>query len=329
MTDLPVSIVDLGRLDWTDQRFVIRSFLPSHRLQSSLDRYGILQPPWLWLRNDGRYAIVDGFNRLAWARDSRKAAERCMVFPVEFDPRDIMLRRVEGKIFGADLNVAEKARIIFALAEILASELIAEKYFPALGVASRPESVESWRVLAGADDDLLDAAACDRISERSALDLAGWEEGERNAALFILEKLRCSSSIQKEILERFTEVAMALDRQRLEVLLHPEVSAILNHPDWNHRQKTRGLRDLLTRWRFPRLSARESRFTREMSSASLPKAIRVVPPPAFEGENWQLVLSFSDPEGLRDTLHKAMEFIASGRLQNLMHPGGPDGEAKP
>jgi ParB family chromosome partitioning protein len=328
MTDLPVSIVDLIRLDWTDQRFDIPSLVPSPRLQSSLDLYGILQPPWVWLRNDGKYTIVDGFKRLAWARDSRKAAETCVVFPVEFDPREIVLRRVEGKIFGAVLNVAEKARIISGLAEFLAPEIIAEKYFPALGVASRPESVESWHGLAGAEDELIEAAARDQISERSALDLAGWEDGERKAALVLLKEIRCSSSIQKEILERFTEVAMAWGRQRLEVLLHPEVSAILNHPEWNHRQKTQGLRDLLTRWRFPRLSARESRFIRDVGSASLPKAIRVVHPPAFEGESWQLVLSFSDPDGLRDTLQKAMEFTASGKLRNLMHPGGPTAEAK-
>jgi len=116
------------------------------------------------------------------------------------------------------------------------------------------------------------------------------------------------------------EIALREGEERSAVLDHSEIVELLGDPERNHRQKTQALRDLLTRWRFPRLKAREERFSEELSGLALPSSIRLTPPPAFEGERWQLQLSFSSPSELDSLLKKAKSLASSPKLAQTMQP---------
>jgi len=316
--------VRLDDLAWEDGRFAIRSFLPHEALEISLERHGMLYPPWAWEREDGRYTILDGFKRLAWARPKGVQEVPCLVFPAACPYEELLLLRVEGKRFGPPLNPAEKAQIIAQSAGTLPDRLVSERLLPALGIPRRKEAVKGWCRLSEAGEDLLEAAASGEVSERAALDLSTWGEEERGGMLVVLKELRCSAGIQMEITERIREIALREDRQRLSVLRRPEFCAVLNDRNTNHRQKTAALRALLTRWRFPRLSAREERFASEWSAVSLPRSISLSPPPGFEGEEWRFQITFSSPLELRELLQRAEDFASSPRLESLLSARIPE-----
>lgn len=310
--------IELSLLDWEDQTFAVRSFTPSDRLDASLDFHGFLFAPWVWMKQEQGYVIVDGFKRLHWAREKGIEKVECILFAQESEPSLLMLRRMEAKIFGPPLNVAEKAQIVAKLASVLPQQEVLAHFFPALSIPSRPEALADWCRLADADESILDAAASEVISERAALELMNWEDGARQAMLALLRELRCSASIQMELMERTTEIALGRGRLRVELLHEAELVGILNDSHRNHRQKTQALRELLGRWRFPRLRARDERFVDDLSKASLPRSLRFIPPPYFEGEQWQLQVSFSRPEELEAILEKARAFVLSNGLRTLM-----------
>jgi len=148
-----------------------------------------------------------------------------------------------------------------------------------------------------------------------------WEAEAQRPMLALLSELRCSASIQVEVLERTTEIAFGREQGRADLLQDPELITIMSDSRRNHRQKTQALRELLARWRFPRLKAREERFAREMAAASLPRSMRLAPPPYFEGEQWQLQASFSSPEELEAILDEARSFARSSKLRTIMEGG--------
>jgi ParB family transcriptional regulator, chromosome partitioning protein len=315
----PCALIGLHELDLEDHRFAIRSFLPHHRLEASLSHVGILSPPWVRSREDRKYTVVDGFKRLHWAREAGLEAVACLVFPENCRYEDILLLRIEGKLFGPPLNAAEKAQIIAKSASALPSRFIVDHILPAFGIPQRDDAPAKWCGLSAAGEQLLMAAAAGKISERTALELSTWGEEEGAEILIILEELRCSASTQMEIIERVTEIALREDRQRLGVLRQPELQVILKEQCSNYRQKSEALRALLTRWRFPRLSAREEDFAQELKETVLPGAVRLVHPPAFEGERWQLEIAFSSPEKLQVLLEKALEFARSSSIRSIMN----------
>jgi ParB family transcriptional regulator, chromosome partitioning protein len=308
----------LDQLDWEDETFAIRDFLPYDRLEASLAQYGMISRPWAWAKADQKYAIIDGFKRLGWARQKGMEQVPCLVFPATCSHRGLLVLRAEGKLFGPPLNPAQKAQVVAQLTRAIPYQFIPGHILAALGIPQRDKAVEGWCGLSEAGEDLLKAAASGEIAERTALELSTWIEEERAEILAVLKALRCSASIQMEVAERVREIALRDGRQRLVVLRQPEFQAILGERNFNHRQKTEALRALLTRWRFPRLSAREERFIRQWNAASLPRAIRLAPPPAFEGERWQLQLTFTSRQELQKLLEKATDFAGSALFESLL-----------
>jgi ParB family transcriptional regulator, chromosome partitioning protein len=308
----------LDELDWEDKTFAIRSFLPHTRLESSLEQHGMLCAPWARVKAGQKYAIVDGFKRFEWARQKGAGQVPCLVFPATCSHEALLVLRVEGKLFGPPLNPAEKAQVIAQLTRTVPQQFIRERILPALRVPQRDEAVAEWCRLSEAGEDLLMAAASGEIAERAALELSTWGDEERGGILAALKELRCSASIQMEIAERIREIALRENLQRLAVLQRAEFQAVLKERRSNHRQKTEALRALLTRWRFPRLSARQERFALQWKAAALPHAIHLTPPHGFEGESWQLQLSFGSSQDLKKLLKKASDFAGLPLIESML-----------
>jgi ParB family transcriptional regulator, chromosome partitioning protein len=266
--------------------------------------------------------IVDGFKRLEWLREMRGENASCIPFPAETDIEGLWLWRITGKAFGPLLNVAEKAQLVARLLDFLSSEEERRNLLAHMDVPFRPEILTRWRRLGESSTGLLRAAALGEIGERAALELASWpnETDARDGILGLLGQLRCSASIQMEIIERLSEIAVIRDETRLAVLQDRKIDTVLTHQSWNHREKTQALRDLLARLRFPRLHAREDAFQKHLAELSLPKAIRISPPPSFEGDVFRLQIDFSSAEELSSHIEAAGAIVEDPRLERLMNP---------
>lgn len=316
------AVIGLGDLEWEDDRFAIPSFLTDEQVRTSLARVGLLHQPWLWAKDSRCYVVVDGFKRLQWARENGIETVSCRVFAADADHELLWRSRVEAKLCGPPLNAAEKAQLIAKAAAALSPPYILDRLLPALGLPPRSEVVDAYRRLANAGEALLRAVAGEEVCERAALALVSWKDAERAEMVALLNELRCSASIQVEMLERISEIALARDEERLTVLSEPELQAVLKDRLVNRRRKTVLVREFLTRWRFPRLSAREERFAREVKALQLPGRVRLQPPPAFEGEDWRLEITFCSPEELVHLLEKMRSCTRSQALAAVLQGGG-------
>jgi ParB family chromosome partitioning protein len=232
--------------------------------------------------------------------------------------RELWERKIEKRIFEPDINLAEKARIVSVMLDLYPSGDIPGFFLTALNLSPRQELLRNWAGLAAEEQEILEILASGDLAERAALEIADWDRESRVSALNILRTLRCSASIQLEIIERIDEIAIREDKPRNEVINDPRSVAIFSDGHLNHRQKTQALRDLLGLLRFPMLRAREQRFQESLEALALPHAIRILPPPAFEGNNWRMELSFSDAGVLRDLLAKAVDIAASKGLDGVL-----------
>ncbi len=310
----------INDLDWQDRTFALFALEPSAELRISLQRHGILSPPWIWQKPNGSRVIVDGFKRLFWARREGLKTFECRIFPQDYDPARLMIERAAVKLSGAPLNTAEKSQLIARLTDHLSQQELLRLYLPRLGIPAKPGAIGKWVRLAASPQELLTAAACDDICERAALQLADWEGESQKSMVALLKQLRCSSSIQCEILDRVKEIALRDSIRKEQVLTDPAITDIILDETVNHREKTRLVRARLYRRRYPRVAAREERFVRDMNAAGLPSNVKILPPPSFEGATWQLQLYFQNPQQLMEMLQDLKHSVSSGRFAALIRP---------
>lgn len=316
---MDLRFVSLAEINLRDDSFEIRKFAEPARLRESLVRFGILDPPWL-RKTGGRHIVVDGFKRLGWAEENGAQGTVCRIFPEDFDAGGLWSLRIEKRLFEQEINIAEKAQIISTLLSVFKPDQIPRLFLSALNVANRPELLHKWASLWAKGPETLEILASGAVAERPAIEVADWDARSRTAVLGVLKTLRCSASIQVEIVEHIDEIAIRDEKVRAEVIETPVAREILESKELNHRQKTLALRELLAELRYPRLSSRQERFRREIQSFELPPRVRIIPPPAFEGNNWRIELSFTGPEELRKGLDSAGALLESDRLETLFRP---------
>jgi len=227
------------------------------------------------------------------------------------------LRRIEKKIFEREINLAEKTQIMSTLFGLFQPEEIPRFILSGLNIANRPEVLRKWALLSAEGPEIFEMLASGAVAERAALEVAGWDGRSRDCVLSVLQVLRCSASIQVEIVERIKEIAIREEKAGADIIEDPRAREILESKALNHRQKTQALRELLGELRYPRLSARQKRFQREMEALGLPPEVRVIPPVSFEGSDWKMELSFTGPGELRKILDSAGSFVKSDRLETI------------
>ncbi|PIU31819.1 MAG: hypothetical protein COT06_06095 [Syntrophobacteraceae bacterium CG07_land_8_20_14_0_80_61_8] len=310
--------VAIERINPDDTTFAMRCAGPAADLYASLDANGILTPLTVHHGPTGRFTLVDGHRRCAWARAGGYSTIPCLVYPAATEAALLWRLRLEAKLFGPELNPAEKAQVLARYAALVDPAELHRRVLPRLGIHTGAGSLEKWQRLAAAEDDFLNLLADGLIAERAALELVDWPTAARLRMLGMLRELRPSASIQVEILETVWEIARRERLEPLAVLEQAPVKRVLAAADHNHRQKTQALRDLLFQLRFPRLSARTARVQELLAAAGLPPTLRVRPPRSFEGGTWSLELVFSRVRELQRDLETARAFAASGRLEGAM-----------
>jgi ParB family chromosome partitioning protein len=313
---MDLRFVTLAEIDLDDGTFEIKKFKGSTRLHESLARFGILDPPWL-RKKGGRHIVVDGFKRLRRAKENGHKGAVCRIFPEDFEVRELWTRRIERKIFESEINTAEKAQIVSKLVELFQLEGIPPFFLSGLNVANHPQVLQKWVLLSAIGDETFELLASGAIAERTAIEVADWDRKSRDCVLPVLRALRCSASIQVEIVERIREIAIREGKAEADIVEEPRVLQILDSKALNHRQKTQALREVLAELRHPRLSSRLKRFQQQIKAIDLPSGVKIMPPAAFEGNNWKMELSFTGPGELRKVLESTRSVVESDRFEDL------------
>jgi len=83
-----------------------------------------------------------------------------------------------------------------------------------------------------------------------------------------------------------------------QVLASDEIIAIMNRTDQDRPARGGTLRLYLKKRRYPTLTEMETEFTRLERKLGLGPRVRMVPPPYFEGNTYQLILAFDTLEEL-------------------------------
>ncbi len=311
--------IPFDEIDREDRTFEIRGFHESTPLRDSLERFGILEPPWVH-GGPGKYFIVDGFKRLEWARENGAEAADLLLLPGTLSTRELWERRIEKRLFEHGPGLAEKVKIAAVLLDLYPEGNVPCHFLSALNLPPRREVLEKWARLQSDGDAVLEILGSGEIADRAVLETSAWDALSRLAVLGILRGLRCSASIQVEIVERIHEISLREERPLSEILDDPSLREILSDEKLNHRRKTQALRDLLTRLRFPRLSRRQRQCEKNIEELALPHSVRIIPPPAFEGDGWRMELAFSNTLELRNALASAGKLIEPDRLGWIMAP---------
>jgi ParB-like chromosome segregation protein Spo0J len=311
--------IPLAAVDLEDHTFVVPLADDVERLLASIREVGLLAPPWLRPRADGRWQAVAGLKRLRAA--ARLGWERipARTLPAAAPEAQCLLVALYDNAFTRGFNLGEQAAMAQRLRAYWDSPTVAAKYLPYLGLSPSPALLERLLALATLEPPFLQLAARGRLALPAGAALAGWTLEDRAAALPYLEELWLSQSMQEQLLEQLSLLARREATSPGAILGRAEVRQVLGEPSLSPQERTQRVRRLLRRWVYPRSTAAREAFQAALDRLGLSRhpRLRLTPPPAFEGPDFHLEIKFRDSQELANLLEELTRLTNKSEFGNL------------
>jgi ParB-like chromosome segregation protein Spo0J len=314
LQEIPLAAVDLA-----DRTFALSADEGFEGLLTSLKEVGLLAPPWLRLRPDGQWQAVAGFKRLNAAAHLGWERLPARTLPAATPEAHCLLVVLYDNAFSRGFNLKEQAGWAARLLAHWDGATVAARFLPALGLPPSPAVLERLRALGSLEEAFLDLAAKGRLSLGAGAALAEMSPADRAAARPFLEQLWLSQSMQEQLLEHLTLLARREGSTPAAILERLPLKGILSEAALNPQERTKRVRRLLQRWVSPEATAAREAFQAGLERLGLFRhpRLRLSPPPAFEGPDFQLEIKFQDSQELAKLLGELTQLIKEAEFGKL------------
>jgi ParB family chromosome partitioning protein len=158
-----------------------------------------------------------------------------------------------------------------------------------------------------------------RISMDMAFKLNRLGKNESSVFLEIFKELRLSRNKQKELLTNIQEISVRDDIPLKQLLVSRDIQDILKDGELDRTLKTKRLRDIFKKRRFPHLYEKERQFFDSLKQINTGRRISLKPPDYFEGNWFTVNISFKDLKELDQHLKTLEQIKDNPMLSDLIH----------
>jgi len=300
------SQVDISDIDLSPGPFCMSFNFDLEPLKASIDRFGVLNPPYL-LRNsdtDTHFTVVAGYRRLLAVRELGWSDIVCQVLPDRFPPLEALLLNLHDNLIQRKMNEIEKAMVVQRLTRFVKHEQIITQFMPMLDIPANRQTLNLFLALEELEEPIKASIAVERLSLRIAGLMMSLGTEDRLKINELFTALKWSFNQQWEVIQWIMEIASREGRSIEEVINDREVTEILHSSRISNPQKLKNIVKVLKRRRFPSLMKAETEFRKGISALPLPERVKIIPPPSFEGIDYRVEIVFTKGKDLRDRLEK-------------------------
>jgi hypothetical protein len=152
----------------------------------------------------------------------------------------------------------------------------------------------------------------------TALWIGAYAAEDRQALLDIFTGLRVGTNRAREFVTYINEICRRDTCTPAGLLQALGVPALLAEAQLSGPQKLESVRRVLRQARYPQLSTYEQRFQEAARRLRLPPQISLRPPPYFEGQQYQVTLSFGQRQELQQYAQRLLDAAQHEALDTLL-----------
>jgi ParB family chromosome partitioning protein len=308
--------IKLNMLDLDDASFRLSYGFDLEPLKDSIRQVGMINPPVLRKRPDGRYQIICGYKRIGALQELGVSSAACKLVPPESSNEACLLLSLHDNCAHRELNPIEKSLALNRLLSYYSEEKIVSDYLPLLKLQPHITQFRAYQPLCLLDREIRDAVVAGIIDVHSAPSLARLEPETSACLAQLLINLRLSVSKQAEVITSVMEIGLRDGVSPQAVTDEPAIQAILKNDKLNRPQKGDAVLRLLREKRYPRLTAKEKQVRGMLSKMRLPRGASITPPPFFEDNRYCLFVYFTGWQELKERLDE-LDSIITDDLEPL------------
>jgi len=317
--------IELNSINFSDDEFLISYPLKYDNVKESIEKIGLINPPILYVGDAymrplrlNKFKIVSGFKRVFALRDLNRKKISCFIISNNYTAIELLQLLIFDNSLIRQFNPIEKSIIINKLSKYVSRDTIINKYFKHLGLEPSKKLYALYESLISLEDDIKLAIANNELSERSGANLLGFSKKDRLALFDFLVQLKPSVSKQNEIIELVFEISKRENISVKNIIRSGEIDRIFSNQKLSIIQKLERVREYLKKRRFPQLTKLEEEFESLKKRIGISQDMKFYPPAFFEGNNYEMHLSFSKISQLKKQITILNKMMNSEELKNVI-----------
>ena len=307
----PIQKIPLEQIDLSDQTFSVNYLPDLHRLRSSIQDAGLIQPVLLKKKSSG-YQIVCGFRRISVMKELGKSEIESRVFEEkEMDEFQLFSLSLQENLTTRGFNAVEKAIALDKLVHRfqIHPNVVVKTFLPSFSLEPNEKILATFLSLARIEDKIKTYVLKEEVSRTNIRRLSALTPGDRMALLSLISPLKLGENRLRELLTLLEETSRRGHATVKEIASQPELQGILSQEELTPSQKTERVKKALMALRYPKLNQLEKTFEEKRKDLSLPRNISLHHPPFFEGKGLKIEFQFETIEEYRSIL-KSLSSLA-------------------
>lgn len=292
---------ELKKLATVKPLFDLRFFSDVKPLQSSVQIFGVLKPPYLYRAKDDIF-VVDGYYRLKFAKQKGYSQIGCY-FSEEDDisSDQLFLRYIELNRWSRNFNLVEKALLIKKAHQVFQGKAIPKAFWSMVDVPQKIHVIQNYKNLLKLPEFILKYMVNNNLSLKTGLSFLKFskEEAEKLATQLFVYPLNQNKLI--EILELLYDLKKREERSAVEIL--GDVLQRLSGEIRSPHQKEQYLREELKRRKNPHYEQQMASFQQKVKRIPLHPEISLNPAPFFEDDYVEVRTKIYTQEDIQKLIH--------------------------
>lgn len=289
-------------------------------LAQSIEKIGLISPPVIQPLED-HYIIVSGFRRVAACRRLGLDTITAACLPASASRTRCAMVAIADNTANRSLNLVELSCAYNLLRDASKEADIDQiiESFSSVGISMNREMLSKLEIIGriphalqqGLIDETVALPSALRIYEISDLQLI-----EELAHLF--GELNLSLNRQRELLDWLEAITIRESIPMMDILTEKELSLLRGDMSLDPGHKSNLIRKYLKHRRYPNITEFEQRYDQHKKALKLPKGVQLTPPPHFEGQHFDLKITFKDEKELVRLNQEVGQLAESKALSDLL-----------
>ena len=302
-----------------DRTFIITTDRNNELLQNSIERVGLLYPPYLYYNKNAQYyQIVCGLRRIRACITAGWKEISANIIDPGSDEKELFLLSLYDNLSHRVLDPVEQARAALKLLAYYAEDTVIREYLPLMGLPPHEKAFAHLLGVAHLEPVIQDGMVQGKICEAVAAKLAYLKEEDRKALFGLFSRIHLSASKQEEIVSYCMDISLREEIGYNTILQEREIQKIIAEDKVPLSQKGDRIRAHLRKRRFPRLSQYEEKFLQQRKNLRLPAGVQLLPPPSFEGGRFRFEIEFNHTGDLQQKAEAVMSMANNLLLKDIV-----------
>ncbi len=309
---------DLAGIDIEDSTYKITTDQSIEPLVASIGAMGLLNPPFLFVKNERQYVVISGFKRVAACQHLKLGRIPARIVNACIPRERLAEIAICENVSQRPLNLVETSRALILLRRHVKEKRAMQRVAMNLGLPDNPSIADKIARICLLPASIQEGVLQGLILLNVALELGSLEE---NAGILLAELftyLHFSHSKQREVITSIKEVALREGVTLVSLLQDPQVQSLVSNAELDRAQKVNKLRNYFRSKRYPQMTVFENRFQEQSRRLSLGENIRLKPPAGFESRDYLFTLRIKNLSELDSSIKTLQNVLENPALKNIL-----------